>query len=549
MSDDLLRSVASADPQDITPEERIKLHRALYLLLSLLFAWRLWTFTVSPRLNRGRLEYLPYWIPYLGHAIPFFRNSSSLFARAKKEFDHKLCALRIAGQDMVMVTTATQIAAIDRDSQTFAFEPFVDLVYDEIATVSRESKPLLWKTPAEGYKSLFPSSKQMTAAHTGIHLLHKQLTQPDAMQRFMTTSLLYVHKTLQWDSFYKTSVLASTADVKIVSLGCLCRDVIIDAQLTSFFGRRILDLEPNIRSILQEWDALSWQVSYKLPSFLAKHAMQLRDHLIEVLVKYYASPVEQRPGSVAFVNDVYNDYKQAGIPDRDIAGIVFTILWGLNSNVNAISYWMIAHLANNPTVVHEIREEIAPMMRALDSAPTIDGAILVEVTKEPLLNGCPILNSTFNETLRFTATGSSFRETTRDTTLEGRYIPKGTRIIMPQRTQMMHSPAFGPDPERFDCYRFYRNKSLLRKVEFRGFGGGTTLCSGRIVGRHLVLAYVAILLWKYDVEVIESGQEVLGVRGKGFPRLDEAKPSLGPGKPKEGDDQILRLTHRKVSGP
>ncbi|KAE8413512.1 cytochrome P450 [Aspergillus pseudocaelatus] len=473
-------------------------------------------------------------------------RSGSLFARAKKAFNHKVCALRIAGQDMVMVTTAAQIAAIDKDSQTFAFEPFVNLVYDEIATVSRESKTLLWKTPAEGYESLFPNSKQMTAAHTGIHLLHKQLTQPDAMHRFMANSLVHVNNTLQWDSFYNTSVLASTADVKVVSLERLCRDVIIDAQLTSFFGPRILEIEPNIRSFLKAWDSISWKVSYRLPSFLAKHATQLRDRLIEVLVEYYAIPVEQRPGSVSFVNDVYNDYKQAGISHRDIAGIVFTILWGLNSNVNAISYWMIAHLMNNPTVVNEIRDEIAPMMRALDSGPTIDGSILADITKDPLLNRCPIFNSTFNETLRFTATGSSFRETTRDTTLEGRRIPKGTKIIIPQRTQMMHSPAFGPDPEYFDCYRFYRNKSLLRKVEFRGFGGGTTLCSGRVVGRHQVLAYLALLLWKYDLEVIGPDQEVLGVRGKGFPRLDEAKPSLGPGKPMDGDDQILRLTRRKV---
>lgn len=207
---------------------------------------------------------------------------------------------------------------------------------------------------------------------------------------------------------------------------------------------------------------------------------------------------------------------------------------------------MIAHLMNNPTVVNEIREEIAPMMRALDSSPTIDGTILADVSKDPLLNSCPIMNSTFNETLRFTATGSSFRETTRDTTLDGRRIPKGTKIIIPQRTQMMHSAAFGPDPETFDCYRFYRNKSLLRKVEFRGFGGGTTLCSGRVGGRHQVLAFLALLFWRYDLEVIGPDQEVLGVRGKGFPRLDEAKPSLGPGKPIDGDDQILRLTRRNV---
>ncbi|EED13974.1 cytochrome P450, putative [Talaromyces stipitatus ATCC 10500] len=445
-----------------------------------------------------------------------------------------------------MVTTAAQIAVIDKERHIYAFEPFVDLIYDEVARVSPKKKFILWQTPAEGYVSVFPNPRQMTAAHTGIALLHKQFTQPDAVHQFMATSLACVNNTLQWDSFYKTSVLASTPTIKVISLEFLCRDVIMDAQVTSFFGPRLLELEPNLRSLLKKWDLESWRVSYKLPSALSRRATCLRDYLIDILTQYYTLPVEQRAGSVAFVNEVYDDYKHAGLSDRDIAGIVFTILWGLNTNVTVVSYWMIAHLTNNPTVVNQIREEITPVMQKIDANPTIDGPALAELTKNPLLNECLIFNSTFNETIRFTATGSSFRKTTRDTTLEGRRIPKDTTVAIPQRVQMMDEEAFGPDSYTFDCYRFFRNKSLVRKVEFRGFGGGTTLCSGRTVGRHQVLAFLAILLWRYDLEVVRPDQEALGVRGKAFPRLDEAKPSLGPGRTMDGDDQILKMTRRKM---
>ncbi|PYI05537.1 cytochrome P450 [Aspergillus sclerotiicarbonarius CBS 121057] len=478
--------------------------------------------------------------------MPFLRNSNDLFARAKREFGHRLCTLRIAGEDIVLVTTAAQISVIDKERRIYAFEPFVDLMYDEVAKVSRASKPILWRTPAEGYVSIFPNPKQMPCAHTGIALLHKQFSQPDALRRFMVQSLALVNQTLQWDSFYDTSVLRSTANVKVVSLDCLCRDVIMDAQVASFFGTRLLELEPHLRSILKEWDFESWRVSYKLPAVLAKRATRLRDRLVDVLTHYYSLPAEQRPGSVAFVNEVYDDYKHAGLSDRDTAGIMFTILWGLNSNVTVIAYWVLAHLAKNPTVVNQVREEIAPIMQEVDSHPEIDGASLYEITKNPLLTQCPILNSTFNETLRYTGTGSSFRKTTRDTTLEGRRIPQGTIVAIPQRVQMMSEAAFGPDPSSFDYYRFHRDKSLLRKVEFRGFGGGITLCSGRTAGKHQVLAVAAMLLWRYDLEIVGPDQEVLGVRGKPFPRLDEAKPSLGPGRTREGDDMILKVTQRHL---
>ena len=102
-------------------------------------------------------------------------------------------------------------------------------------------------------------------------------------------------------------------------------------------------------------------------------------------------------------------------------------------------------------------------MRGIDSHPDIDGASLYELTKNPLLAQCPILNSAFHETLRYTSTGSNFRKTTRDTTLEGRRIPQGTIVAIPQRVRMMSEEAFGPDPSSFDYYRFHRDQSRVRR--------------------------------------------------------------------------------------
>ncbi|KAB8229431.1 cytochrome P450 [Aspergillus alliaceus] len=539
------RSFFSSGQQDIAAGEWTQFHYLVYLPIILLFAWRLWAFTISPRLYQGQLEYLPYWIPYIGHVIPFYRNSNALFALAKKQFNRKLCTLRVVGEDIVMVTTAAQIATVEKDTQTFGFEPFLDLMYDEVAKVSRDSKSILWQTRAEGFVSHSSKPRQLTLAHSGVALLHKQLLQADPMHRLMTNTLPYLSKTLQWDSFYETSVLASAANVKVISLDRLSRDVIMDAQTSAFLGPRLLELEPDFRTILKWWDTNSWKVWYKLPPFLAKSATCPRDRLIDVMLQYYSIPAEQRPGCVPFVNEVYDEYKHAGLPDKDIAGIVVTILWGLNSNVHLLSYWMIAHLMNNPTVVGQIREEIAPMMMSIDFSFSRNGSSLAECTKDHLLKSCPIFNSTFNETLRFTATGSSLRQAMRDTILDGRRIPKGTSLIIPQRVQTMNEAVFGPDYKAFDCYRFLRNKSVLRKADFRGFGGGATMCSGRYVGKHAVLSFLAILFWRYDLEMVKLEQDVLGVQGKHFPRLDETKPSLGPGHPMYGDDMFLKVTPRK----
>ncbi|KAJ5884246.1 cytochrome P450 monooxygenase [Penicillium tannophilum] len=542
----ILESLYDLQQKDETAIRFAELSHVFLSLLALIFIWRLWNFVIYPRVYRDQVKYLPYWIPGLGHAIPFFRNSNGLFKRAKKRFPDELCCLRVAGQDIVMVTSAAQIKEIDKDTHNFGFDPFLDLMYDEIAQVPHKNKHLLWRTPAEGYASIFPNLKNLSMAHHGLEMLHSQIVPPDAMKRVMDHSLQHLETTLKWDSFYPTSVIATSADTKVISLHALCWDSIFESITLSFMGPGLLELEPNIRSYYAEWDYHNWQVTYQLPPFLAKQAIEPKAHVIEVLRQYLETPVDQRPGSVPFVDKVYSDYRASGLPSRDIAGIIFSILWALSSTSTTLAYWMLAYLTQYPEVIREARQEIAPMMQEIECAAENGKGLLADITKAHILKGCPILNSTFSETLRFTSTGSSVRQAKRDTIVEGKRIPKGTRVIIPQRVQMMNREAFGQDSHDFNCHRFAQDKSLIRKVEFRGFGGGATLCSGRSIGRIQVVTFIAFMLWRYDVEMVDSNQDVLGVPGKPFPRLDEARPSLGPAKAKDWDDMVLKLSQRKL---
>ncbi|KAJ5738154.1 cytochrome P450 [Penicillium malachiteum] len=449
------------------------------------------------------------------------------------------------GQDMVMATTASQITAIEKQPSTYSFEPFLDIMYADFAQVHPQRKPFLWQRPSEGSKELFPNPKKLPPSILGVGMLHQQLQRPDLLHGYMSKSLSATNKALEWESIHPNSILASSEELKVVSLDNIVCETLFDAQTTSFFGPYLLKLEPNLLFTLKDWDLNSWRVSYKLPSFLAGQATGPRGQMIDVLTQYFSAPAHLRSGCVPFINEVYAEYKQAGLSDRDIGGIIFTILWGLNLNVIIITFWMVAHIMSNPRIMEEIRQEIAPMMEFLQNRED-NGDTFAEVTKTHLLNGSPILNSIFNETLRHTSMGNSFRKTSQDTLLEGRDIPANTIIIIPQRPQLMDPAAFGKDHDTFDFYRFVNDKSLLRKGEFRPFGGGTTMCGGRIAGRHQILAFTAIIFWRYDLEMISPDQEILGVQGKAFPRLDETLLSIGASKARKGDDMILKMRPRNL---
>ncbi|KAL2009606.1 hypothetical protein VTN00DRAFT_5413 [Thermoascus crustaceus] len=321
--------------------------------------------------------------------------------------------LHVAGKDMAVFTAPSQVTQIFKDNNSYSFDPFMDMVYDDVGNVSREAKLILWRTPAEGFVSLHPNPKQQVLVHTGNGLLHKQLLQPDAMQDLLVKVLVYINNTMQWDSFYETTVLASNADEKVVSLHCWCRDVLIEAQNRTWFGHCLEELELDMRLVFDKWDYNSWRITYQVPSFMAKPATRPRDRLIQ------------------------DECMHAGLGNRDIAGILMIILWGINSNVQMTAFWMVARLMKKPAVVAEIRNEIAAAMEAIDSSLNMDEATLADLTKQKIINNCSVLNSTFNEILRFCSTGSSIREAMRDTNIDSYHISKGTKIILPQRNQLV----------------------------------------------------------------------------------------------------------------
>lgn len=131
------------------------------------------------------------------------------------------------------------------------------------------------------------------------------------------------------------------------------------------------------------------------------------------------------------------------------------------------------------------------------------------------------------------------------TVLEGKTIPADTIAFMPQRLLLLSPEAFGEDAHEMNPYRFLKTKKLERSEFYRPFGSGVTLCSGRIVGRQEALAFVAILLLRYDIRALQPGEKLLGVEGKPFPRVDETKPSLGVATQMKGDDLVLAVTPRK----
>lgn len=166
---------------------------------------------------------------------------------------------------------------------------------------------------------------------------------------------------------------------------------------------------------------------------------------------------------------------------------------------------------------------------------------------------CPKVNAVWHETLRMSGWAASVRLVAQDTVIGGKRLRKGHRVMVPHRLLHFDAGVFGESPGEFRAERWLEepdgglvkggfldgdgggSNSLARSPSWRPFGGGKTMCSGRFLARFSVTTFVATLLHRFDVELVNS---------PGLPRADEGRPVLGTMSIREGEDFKVRLTPR-----
>jgi cytochrome P450 len=115
----------------------------------------------------------------------------------------------------------------------------------------------------------------------------------------------------------------------------------------------------------------------------------------------------------------------------------------------------------------------------------------------------PALDLVFKETLRMNApVGVVARQAIKDTEIDGRYIPKGARVMLGLYPTMRMEPWW-TDPDTFDPERFTpeRAEDQSHKYAWTPFGGNVHKCIGMHFGAMEVKAIMHQLLLRHSLHV------------------------------------------------
>ena len=132
------------------------------------------------------------------------------------------------------------------------------------------------------------------------------------------------------------------------------------------------------------------------------------------------------------------------------------------------------------------------------------------------------------------------RKVQKPTIIGNKMLKPGGTVLIPSRQLHSNPNVWGADHQHFAEGRFAKNQHLLKHSSYRPFGGGVSLCPGRKLAKEQVLAFVAILIHRFDAKLNQDMH-------REFPKLDVSTPALGVTGPAKGMDVFVELSQVEKS--
>lgn len=241
-----------------------------------------------------------------------------------------------------------------------------------------------------------------------------------------------------------------------------------------------------------------------MPSVTARKAYYGRATVAKGFHEYFSNKGHEK-GSI-YVTNRFQNSSEHDVPLEDIARLEVGGSMAILLNTTPTAFWMLFYIYSNPDLLELLRKEVSDIL----GATTVKGTIVRSLNVTKLRTDCPILTSTFQETLRHASGGASVRLVMEDTKLDGYLLKKDCIIQIPIHVIHSDPEIWGSTVEDFNPERFIgegqKSRAGKRRpaTAFRAFGGGTTLCPGRHFAATEVMSLVVMFLLRYDITPVSG---------------------------------------------
>ena len=241
--------------------------------------------------------------------------------------------LIIMGETVYVITSALDTSMIYKSDQ-FSMDPWInDLMLQFGASrpsVKAMFSPVL--TSEKGEPPIDPSlglsNWQGKPLKEVCVLLFRLFLNPGHNSETLLQVLLEtVNTRMSWEGIPEEQILAKNSGGYTVSLLKWSQHVLLEGATRSFFGKALLDLEPNLFKSFYAFDESSWKLPYKIPEIFAHDVATSKAVAVQALRKYFDLPKDQRSDASLVIQQIESAMRANGIGSADMGTLVLLFYW------------------------------------------------------------------------------------------------------------------------------------------------------------------------------------------------------------------------------
>lgn len=306
-------------------------------------------------------------------------------------------------------------------------------------------------------------------------------------------------------------------DENLSLVGFTC-DVICKASVPLFYGDSAMHNDPGFADYIFTWLCGMQSLMSGLPQrFFARAAYNARAQAQSSTARVLQQP-ERFEGVCDIIKWRIAEAQRMGLSLKTAGQIELGLQLGVLGNSMPSCFWMYIN-ATASADLEELRAEIAAAVSRSSSSEGEEQEDAYVVSSKHLMTACPLLQSYWNETLRFYQNSAQIRRVLEDTEIPAArgsddklVFRKGGLIQISLRINHTEPAIWGADAHTFDGRRFLperrqsqadNNKQTEKTLQdnFNPFGGGMHLCPGRHFAAVEIVTYVATMLHFFDLDL------------------------------------------------
>ncbi|KAJ8113401.1 hypothetical protein ONZ43_g5164 [Nemania bipapillata] len=386
--------------------------------------------------------------------------------------------LRLPFVRFYVVNSSSLITSIQSQFRTLSFTAIEANIAANLIGVSKSTQAIIAHnvTSDEGYLMSFPK------------YVHSALSAGPGLDAMNRRSIQVI-----------SDSLSASAKQEAITVGLFhwVRHELLMASTEGVYGPRNPFRDPAMETAWYAFEpGMMAFVLNLFPRIFAAKSFKAREYMVEVWERYFENGWHEQGSALIKARVKINDDFQ--IPLKETARIELGGSQAILTNSLPGAFWFTYHIFSDPVVLGDIKTELSKGVHIDDNGThTID--------LNHVKSSCPVLLSTFKETIRFYSSSTATRIAMDDYLLDNRYLlKKGSTVMMPSSVQHTNREVWGDIVDEFVHRRFLREPGAKRinPVAFRGFGGGTTLCPGRHFASTEILMFAALLVLRFDVRPV-----------------------------------------------